>query len=105
MIRVAAALRASRIKAGLSQAQVAERIGLSQQHVSAIERHAAEPFFGTVLLVAEALGLSVDAMIADDYQPPAAPPFRAKRGTAPKPRRRRPRVLEPVQVLEPARAD
>src|SRR5918998_912967 len=78
-------LRRSRLDAGLSQEELAERAGLSVNGVSALERgRRASPRPETVRMLADALGLDPGARAAlvaaarpelgmDDPAPPAAP--------------------------------
>jgi putative transcriptional regulator len=55
-IRFGQDLKAARTRAGLSQAQVAERIGLSQQYVSSVERGLFHVTITTMAALARALG-------------------------------------------------
>lgn len=52
-------LRAARVRAGLSQMQVAERVGVSQRFVSAIERGEQNVTIGTMVAFARALGFDL----------------------------------------------
>ena len=52
-------LRAARRRAGLSQMQVAERLGLDQRAVSAIERGERNLTLGTMVAFARALGFDL----------------------------------------------
>ena len=56
-IAVAIALRWARQEAGLTQGQLASRIGISQQQVAKLERPEANPSVATLRKVAEALGV------------------------------------------------
>lgn len=56
----ASPLSALRLRAGLSQQQVAERMGVSQPQVARCEQGKHDPGTGTVQRLAEALGVSVD---------------------------------------------
>lgn len=81
-----AMLRHHRLSAGLTQATLAERAGLSERAINDLERDSRRtPRLETVTLLAEALGLSADerarllaaarpATHAPDESPPAPPP-------------------------------
>ena len=56
-LAVAVALRWARQGAGLTQAQLAARIGVSQQQVAKLERPGANPSIATLRKVADALGV------------------------------------------------
>jgi len=58
-LAVAVALRWARQDAGLTQAQVASRLGVSQQQIAKLERPGANPSIATLRKVAEALGMRV----------------------------------------------
>lgn len=58
-------LRAARARAGLTQAQLAERVDLSRQSLLAIESGRARPSVDAALRLAEALGASVEALFAN----------------------------------------
>lgn len=58
-LAVAVALRWARQSAGLTQAQLASRIGVSQQQVAKLERPGANPSIATLRKVADALGVRV----------------------------------------------
>lgn len=60
---LAAALRAARIKRGLSQAQLAEASGVSQTAVSAYERGAKSPPALVLARIARALRVSADRLL------------------------------------------
>jgi DNA-binding XRE family transcriptional regulator len=53
-----ASLAALRLRAGLSQAQLAEKIGSSQPHIARIERGQNDPSTDLVVRIARALGVS-----------------------------------------------
>lgn len=54
-----------RAESGLTQEQVAERANLSQQYVSGLERGLRNPTVETLRAVAEALGVSHTALVAE----------------------------------------
>jgi DNA-binding XRE family transcriptional regulator len=61
--RIGEALRAARRATGLTQVQVAERTGLSQQTVSVIERGAHSPTLTSLVLLTRTSGFMVDIVI------------------------------------------
>lgn len=50
-------VRELRIKKGLSQAELAEKIGTAQPHISAMERGRSAPSFDKIAAIAAALGV------------------------------------------------
>lgn len=58
-LAVAVALRWARQSAGLTQTQLASRIGVSQQQVAKLERPGANPSIATLRKLADALGVRV----------------------------------------------
>jgi transcriptional regulator with XRE-family HTH domain len=56
-------LRAARIKAGLTQAQLAERTGLTQQYVSLVEAGHQNITIDTMTALARAVGQDAGAML------------------------------------------
>lgn len=58
-----AALTALRVMAGLSQAELARRSGLSQSHISELERGDKEARPGTVKKLADALAVPLPALM------------------------------------------
>ena len=73
LILTAVRLRALRVEAGLTQAQLAERLGVSQKNVSRIE-HAEDSQLSTIRRYVEALGgsLELHAIFEDRDVPLAA---------------------------------
>lgn len=63
-LAVAVRLRQARAAAGLSQAELAERVGVSQQQVAKLESSKANPSLDTLAKVAKALGMTVDIAFA-----------------------------------------
>jgi len=59
---------------GLSQEELAARIGVSRQAVSKWEVGEAAPDLGNLLALADALGVSLDALCGREDAPPDAPP-------------------------------
>lgn len=58
-LAVAVTLRWARQDAGLTQAQLASRLGVSQQQIAKLERPGANPSIATLRKVADALGVRV----------------------------------------------
>lgn len=56
-------LKKLRISHGLSQQQLAEHIGVSQQSINKYENHAIEPDINTLIALADLFGTSVDYLI------------------------------------------
>ncbi len=85
---LATRLRALRAGAGLSQAELAQRSGLSQDTISGLEtcRHA--PSRRTLKKLAEALGTTPDALAAPEQRPLFGVPTRLARATARQQRRK-----------------
>ncbi len=61
--RFAAAVKEARERAGLTQRQLADRIGRSQQYVSLIERAGQPITLEDMVLIAQALNLDFDPTI------------------------------------------
>ena len=61
-------LKDLRIKSNLSQAELAERAGISQGYLSSLERGEKQPTLPVLKRLASALGISVSALI-DDNKP------------------------------------
>ena len=59
-LAVAITLRWARHDAGLTQAQLAARAGVSQQHVAKLERPGSNPSIATLHKIAEALGVRLE---------------------------------------------
>lgn len=68
-------VRAARDRAGLSQAALAERCGVSTETISRVERGRFEPAMTTVVAIASALGVSIDGLVGSGQpdQRPQAP--------------------------------
>lgn len=62
-------LRALRLSAGLTQAQLAERSGLHQMGISKLEQGAREPTLATAQAIATALGVSLSVFDGCDNAP------------------------------------
>lgn len=56
-------LRTLRLKAGLSQRELAERIGTSQPNVARLEKAPGDPTLGTLRRLADALGVDFNTLI------------------------------------------
>jgi DNA-binding XRE family transcriptional regulator len=61
-----AKLRKARLRAGLSQAQLAERLGVHQQHVSRWEVAGVIPNVPTAIAIARVLKTTVPALWGED---------------------------------------
>ncbi len=72
-------LRELREGAGLTQEQLAEKLGTTVRNISRLETGAQEPTWPTVLALAQAFGVTCEAFC---QQPAALPPNR--RGRPPK---------------------
>ena len=83
-------LREARQSQGLSQAALAERVGVSTETVSRFERGAYEPALSTAFDLSRALGLSLDALLAPASRPARPAKVRRPRG-------------RPLSAREPAR--
>lgn len=59
-LAIAVALRWARLDAGLTQAQLAARVGVSQQQVAKLERPGANPSIATLRKIADALGARLE---------------------------------------------
>ena len=53
-------MRETRLDLGMNQAELARKMGMSQQAISSIESGRREAYFFTVICVADALGVSLD---------------------------------------------
>ena len=58
-------LRAARLRAGLSQEQLADRCDLPPTEISRLERAKREPRLGTIVRVARALGIAPGSLLRD----------------------------------------
>lgn len=61
------ALRAARLRAGLSQSELARRASLTRASYTNIEKGHKNPSLFTALLIAKALNSSVDELFSDDF--------------------------------------
>lgn len=82
-------LRWTRERAGLTQAQLARRAGVSQQQIVELEQPDSKPTLHTLERVARALGTHLELHLAPrNVQPPLDPPRRARSpGARPRPRK------------------
>ena len=88
---------AARLRSGLTQAQLAEASGVTDETISRIERGRYEPAVSTLFRLAEALEVSLDRLAGDPARDGGA---RAGQGTP----RRKPRLSPVVRRLR-ARID
>lgn len=58
-------MKGLRLSAGLTQEQLAERVGLKKQNISRYENSHCEPNIRTAKRIAEALGVSIEEMATD----------------------------------------
>ena len=56
-------LKAARLAAGLTQAQLAEKVGCQQRDISRWENGLREPVASTLKKLAEAIGCSMDVLV------------------------------------------
>src|SRR4051794_26422612 len=78
--RFAGRLKELREAAGLTQKQLAEKAGMGQRTVSALEQGLSDPIWSTAIALAKALGADLRAFLEEPSGPPADP----KRGRPPK---------------------
>lgn len=69
-LRIGAAVRACRTKLGWSQAVLAERLDTSVEHVSYIERGMRLPSVGTLVRLANVLGVSAASLLGEEKAAP-----------------------------------
>ena len=72
--RLGSALRAARERAGLTQAQLAERASTTDETVGRIERGLLEPGFLIILGLRDAFGLALDSLFSDRSKSVDSPP-------------------------------
>jgi len=72
MVRVVAVLRRERERQGVSRTQVAQRAGISPDHLGRIERCEADPRMSVLLALATALGTSLRDLFAEAEDAEAA---------------------------------
>lgn len=58
-------LKSARLRAGLSQSQLAERVGKSVRYISALENQAQNVALETLEALASGLGVSVSELVSD----------------------------------------
>jgi transcriptional regulator with XRE-family HTH domain len=62
-VKIGRRLRAERTKRFLTQAQLAQKAGISQKQLSKIENDEVEPRFSTILSLADALGVDPEIFL------------------------------------------
>ena len=62
IVKIGERIRALRLDAGMTQEELAQRIGLKKQNISRYENSRVEPNIRTAKRIAEALGVSLDEM-------------------------------------------
>jgi transcriptional regulator with XRE-family HTH domain len=90
--RLGARIAHLRKEQGVTQVQLAETLGVSQQTITAYEVGRRRIQVSTLPVIAQALGITVEALVAEDPKP-------AKRGPAPKLQQQ----LERLQALPKAK--
>ncbi len=65
IIEIGKRIQKYRTQHNLTQEQVAERIGISQKHLSRIEKGYHNPRFDMIIKIAEALNIPTDALARD----------------------------------------
>ena len=58
-------VREARKRAGLTQAELAQRVGTTQSAIARLERHRSTPSFDTVFRMVRACGLDLDLMLVE----------------------------------------
>jgi transcriptional regulator with XRE-family HTH domain len=69
-------LREERVRAGISQRELARRLGLSASMISQLEGGVSKPSVGTLYAIVTELGVSLDSVIRGDDDDDAAPVVR-----------------------------
>jgi transcriptional regulator with XRE-family HTH domain len=93
IVRLARRLTTGRLRAGLTQAALAEACGVTDETISRIERGRYEPAVSTLLRLAEALDLSLDQLAGEGERlAPGGSSKRASGPTSPIVRRLRARI-------------
>lgn len=64
-------LRVLRAKAGISQGELALKLGVSRQTINAVETNKYDPSLPLALRLAKVFGVPVDAIFLDDWSPDA----------------------------------
>lgn len=64
-VKIGSRIQYYRLKAGLTQDQVSEVIGVSQKHLSRIEAGYHNPHFDTIIAIAKAINVPIDAFAED----------------------------------------
>ncbi|MBA3879834.1 MAG: transcriptional regulator [Sphingobium sp.] len=62
-------LRVLRAEAGISQGELAQRLGVSRQTINAVETNKYDPSLPLALRLAKVFGVPVDAIFLDDWIP------------------------------------
>ncbi|UQA56324.1 type II toxin-antitoxin system HicB family antitoxin [Polyangium aurulentum] len=92
-LSVALQLRWARQDAGLTQTELARRVGVSQQQIGKLERNGTNPSLVTLEKLARALGARLEVKLLEAAEPPAVERHRAvERREAPPPARGRSRA-------------
>lgn len=67
-IKIGERIKYYRQKAGLTQEEVAEQIGLTQKHISRIEGGYHNSLFTTIMEIAKTINVPIDAFTEDVYE-------------------------------------
>lgn len=65
LLKIGQRIKTIRTKKGLTQEQVAEMVGISQKHLSRIEKGYHNPRFDMIISIAKALNVPTDAFARD----------------------------------------
>jgi DNA-binding XRE family transcriptional regulator len=66
-------LKEARVKAGLTQDELARRVGITQTHISKIEKDNVAPSTETLGAILEVLGLPIESVWVQNPNPPQPP--------------------------------
>jgi len=80
--RIGDRLRDERVRAGISQRELARRLGLSASLISQLESGQSKPSVGTLYAIVTELGVSLDRVIRGDDSPEVPAPLSSERHTA-----------------------
>ena len=93
-------IKAAREAAGMTQEQLTGLVGLSPAHISVIERGVKSPNLDTFVHLANALGCSADALLADVLDCPVkSDADKISRSFAQLPRQKQLRILKILDLL------
>ena len=61
-------IREARLQAGLKQKELAQKIGVSESRISQYEKGSQNPRIGTLIKLADALGISLKSLCGDQWE-------------------------------------